>query len=149
MSSLCLRLVVSSLLLRRRRRFKKSRQTSSSSSSFQTFLDSTIESRERKKTVENDEKEEFEQRRGEGRGRGRWSGANTIEGERERERRRVAACFENNDDYKERNRFLTVSFFFFSLDFSKKKEQEVKKTGEVKRLYTVRFDFHQVITNKI
>ena len=52
--------------------------------------------------------------------------------ERERERRRVAACFENNDDYKERNRFLTVSFFFFSLDFSKKKEQEVKKTGEVK-----------------
>ena len=69
--------------------------------------------------------------------------------ERERERRRVAACFENNDDYKERNRFLTVSFFFFSLDFSKKKEQEVKKTGEVKRLYTVRFDFHQVITNKI
>tara|TARA_Y100000994_G_scaffold117779_1_gene96699 strand:+ start:709 stop:1140 length:432 start_codon:yes stop_codon:yes gene_type:complete len=143
-------LVVSSLLLRRRRRFKKSRQTSSSSS-FQTFLDSTIESRERKKTVENDEKEEFEQRRGEGRGRGRWSGANTIEGERERERerRRVAACFENNDDYKERNRFLTVSFFFFSLDFSKKKEQEVKKTGEVKRLYTVRFDFHQVITNKI
>ena len=148
MSSLCLRLVVSSLLLRRRRRFKKSRQTSSSSS-FQTFLDSTIESRERKKTVENDEKEEFEQRRGEGRGRGRWSGANTIEGERERERGRVAACFENNDDYKERNRFLTVSFFFFSLDFSKKKEQEVKKTGEVKRLYTVRFDFHQVITNKI
>ncbi len=148
MSSLCLRLVVSSLLLRRRRRFKKSRQTSSSSS-FQTFLDSTIESRERKKTVENDEKEEFEQRRGEGRGRGRWSGANAIEGERERERRRVAACFENNDDYKERNRFLTVSFFFFSLDFSKKKEQEVKKTGEVKRLYTVRFDFHQVITNKI
>ncbi len=147
MSSLCLRLVVSSLLLRRRRRFKKSRQTSSSS--FQTFLDSTIESRERKKTVENDEKEEFEQRRGEGRGRGRWSGANAIEGERERERRRVAACFENNDDYKERNRFLTVSFFFFSLDFSKKKEQEVKKTGEVKRLYTVRFDFHQVITNKI
>lgn len=147
MSSLCLRLVVSSLL-RRRRRFKKSRQTSSSSS-FQTFLDSTIESRERKKTVENDEKEEFEQRRGEGRGRGRWSGANAIEGERERERRRVAACFENNDDYKERNRFLTVSFFFFSLDFSKKKEQEVKKTGEVKRLYTVRFDFHQVITNKI
>lgn len=146
MSSLCLRLVVSSLLLRRRR-FKKSRQTSSSS--FQTFLDSTIESRERKKTVENDEKEEFEQRRGEGRGRGRWSGANAIEGERERERRRVAACFENNDDYKERNRFLTVSFFFFSLDFSKKKEQEVKKTGEVKRLYTVRFDFHQVITNKI
>ena len=145
MSSLCLRLVVSSLLLRRRR-FKKSRQTSSS---FQTFLDSTIESRERKKTVENDEKEEFEQRRGEGRGRGRWSGANAIEGERERERRRVAACFENNDDYKERNRFLTVSFFFFSLDFSKKKEQEVKKTGEVKRLYTVRFDFHQVITNKI
>tara|TARA_X000000368_G_scaffold418288_1_gene417428 strand:- start:1248 stop:1673 length:426 start_codon:yes stop_codon:yes gene_type:complete len=141
-------LVVSSLLLRRRRRFKKSRQTSSSSS-FQTFLDSTIESRERKKTVENDEKEEFEQRRGEGRGRGRWSGANAIEGERERERRRVAACFENNDDYKERNRFLTVSFFFFSLDFSKKKEQEVKKTGEVKRLYTVRFDFHQVITNKI
>tara|TARA_X000001036_G_scaffold431523_1_gene465958 strand:- start:843 stop:1265 length:423 start_codon:yes stop_codon:yes gene_type:complete len=140
-------LVVSSLLLRRRRRFKKSRQTSSSS--FQTFLDSTIESRERKKTVENDEKEEFEQRRGEGRGRGRWSGANAIEGERERERRRVAACFENNDDYKERNRFLTVSFFFFSLDFSKKKEQEVKKTGEVKRLYTVRFDFHQVITNKI
>jgi len=127
---------------------KKSRQTSSSSS-FQTFLDSTIESRERKKTVENDEKEEFEQRRGEGRGRGRWSGANAIEGERERERRRVAACFENNDDYKERNRFLTVSFFFFSLDFSKKKEQEVKKTGEVKRLYTVRFDFHQVITNKI
>ena len=148
MSSLCLRLVVSSLLLRRRRRFKKSRQTSSSSS-FQTFLDSTIESRERKKTVENDEKEEFEQRRGEGRGRGRWSGANAFEGERERERRRVAACFENNDDYKERNRFLTVSFFFFSLDFSKKKEQEVKKTGEVKRLYTVRFDFHQVITNKI
>ena len=148
MSSLCLRLVVSSLLLLRRRRFKKSRQTSSSSS-FQTFLDSTIESRERKKTVENDEKEEFEQRRGEGRGRGRWSGANAIEGERERERRRVAACFENNDDYKERNRFLTVSFFFFSLDFSKKKEQEVKKTGEVKRLYTVRFDFHQVITNKI
>jgi len=148
LSSLCLRLVVSSLLLRRRRRFKKSRQTSSSSS-FQTFLDSTIESRERKKTVENDEKEEFEQRRGEGRGRGRWSGANAIEGERERERRRVAACFENNDDYKERNRFLTVSFFFFSLDFSKKKEQEVKKTGEVKRLYTVRFDFHQVITNKI
>lgn len=148
MSSLCLRLVVSSLLRRRRRRFKKSRQTSSSSS-FQTFLDSTIESRERKKTVENDEKEEFEQRRGEGRGRGRWSGANAIEGERERERRRVAACFENNDDYKERNRFLTVSFFFFSLDFSKKKEQEVKKTGEVKRLYTVRFDFHQVITNKI
>ena len=148
MSSLCLRLVVSSLLLRRRRRFKKSRQTSSSSS-FQTFLVSTIESRERKKTVENDEKEEFEQRRGEGRGRGRWSGANAIEGERERERRRVAACFENNDDYKERNRFLTVSFFFFSLDFSKKKEQEVKKTGEVKRLYTVRFDFHQVITNKI
>ncbi len=147
MSSLCLRLVVSSLLRRRRRRFKKSRQTSSSS--FQTFLDSTIESRERKKTVENDEKEEFEQRRGEGRGRGRWSGANAIEGERERERRRVAACFENNDDYKERNRFLTVSFFFFSLDFSKKKEQEVKKTGEVKRLYTVRFDFHQVITNKI
>ena len=147
MSSLCLRLVVSSLLLRRRRRFKKSRQTSSSS--FQTFLDSTIESRERKKTVENDEKEEFEQRRGEGRGRGRWSGANAFEGERERERRRVAACFENNDDYKERNRFLTVSFFFFSLDFSKKKEQEVKKTGEVKRLYTVRFDFHQVITNKI
>jgi len=71
------------------------------------------------------------------------------ERERERERRRVAACFENNDDYKERNRFLTVSFFFFSLDFSKKKEQEVKKTGEVKRLYTVRFDFHQVITNKI
>jgi len=141
-------LVVSSLLLRRRRRFKKSRQTSSSSS-FQTFLDSTIESRERKKTVENDEKEEFEQRRGEGRGRGRWSGANAFEGERERERRRVAACFENNDDYKERNRFLTVSFFFFSLDFSKKKEQEVKKTGEVKRLYTVRFDFHQVITNKI
>ena len=70
------------------------------------------------------------------------------ERERERERRRVAACFENNDDYKERNRFLTVSFFFFSLDFSKK-EQEVKKTGEVKRLYTVRFDFHQVITNKI
>ena len=131
MSSLCLRLVVSSLLLRRRRRFKKSRQTSSSSS-FQTFLDSTIESRERKKTVENDEKEEFEQRRGEGRGRGRWSGANTIEGERERGR--VAACFENNDDYKERNRFLTVSFFFFSLDFSKKKEQEVKKTGEVKHL---------------
>ena len=149
MSSLCLRLVVSSLLRRRRRRFKKSRQTSSSSSSFQTFLDSTIESRERKKTVENDEKEEFEQRRGEGRGRGRWSGANAFEGERERERRRVAACFENNDDYKERNRFLTVSFFFFSLDFSKKKEQEVKKTGEVKRLYTVRFDFHQVITNKI
>ena len=150
MSSLCLRLVVSSLLLRRRRRFKKSRQTSSSSS-FQTFLDSTIESRERKKTVENDEKEEFEQRRGEGRGRGRWSGANAFEGERERERerRRVAACFENNDDYKERNRFLTVSFFFFSLDFSKKKEQEVKKTGEVKHLYTVRFDFHQVITNKI
>ena len=148
MSSLCLRLVVSSLLLLRRRRFKKSRQTSSSSS-FQTFLDSTIESRERKKTVENDEKEEFEQRRGEGRGRGRWSGANAFEGERERERRRVAACFENNDDYKERNRFLTVSFFFFSLDFSKKKEQEVKKTGEVKRLYTVRFDFHQVITNKI
>ena len=150
MSSLCLRLVVSSLLRRRRRRFKKSRQTSSSSS-FQTFLDSTIESRERKKTVENDEKEEFEQRRGEGRGRGRWSGANAFEGERERERerRRVAACFENNDDYKERNRFLTVSFFFFSLDFSKKKEQEVKKTGEVKRLYTVRFDFHQVITNKI
>ena len=147
MSSLCLRLVVSNLLRRRRRRFKKSRQTSSSS--FQTFLDSTIESRERKKTVENDEKEEFEQRRGEGRGRGRWSGANAIEGERERERRRVAACFENNDDYKERNRFLTVSFFFFSLDFSKKKEQEVKKTGEVKRLYTVRFDFHQVITNKI
>ena len=149
MSSLCLRLVVSSLLLLRRRRFKKSRQTSSSS--FQTFLDSTIESRERKKTVENDEKEEFEQRRGEGRGRGRWSGANAFEGERERERerRRVAACFENNDDYKERNRFLTVSFFFFSLDFSKKKEQEVKKTGEVKRLYTVRFDFHQVITNKI
>ena len=148
MSSLCLRLVVSSLLLRRRRRFKKSRQTSSSSS-FQTFLDSTIESRERKKTVENDEKEEFEQRRGEGRGRGRWRGASASEGERERERRRVAACFENNDDYKERNRFLTVSFFFFSLDFSKKKEQEVKKTGEVKRLYTVRFDFHQVITNKI
>ena len=150
MSSLCLRLVVSSLLLRRRRRFKKSRQTSSSSS-FQTFLDSTIESRERKKTVENDEKEEFGQRRGEGRGRGRWSGANAFEGERERERerRRVAACFENNDDYKERNRFLTVSFFFFSLDFSKKKEQEVNKTGEVKRLYTVRFDFHQVITNKI
>ena len=50
--------------------------------------------------------------------------------ERERERGRVAACFENNDDYKERNRFLTVSFFFFSSDFSKK-SQEVKKTGEV------------------
>ena len=125
MSSLCLRLVVSSLL--RRRRFK-SRQTSS----FQTFLDSTIESRERKKTVENDEKEEFEQRRGEGRGRGRWSGANAIEGERER--RRVAACFENNDDYKKRNRLLTVSFFFFLRIFPRRKSQEVKKTGEVKHL---------------
>jgi len=104
---------------------QKSRQTSS----FQTFLDSTIESRERKKTVENDEKEEFEQRRGEGRGRGRWSGANTIEGKRERERGRVAACFENNDDYKERNRFLTVSFFFFSSDFSKKKARGKKDRG--------------------
>jgi len=84
--------------------------------------------------------------KGEGEGGGV---ARTRSKERERERGRVAACFENNDDYKERNRFLTVSFFFFSLDFSKKKEQEVKKTGEVKRLYTVRFDFHQVITNKI
>ena len=150
MSSLCLRLVVSSLLLRRRRRFKKSRQTSSSSS-FQTFLDSTISNLAKGRRPSRTTKRRSSSRegaKGEG-GGGGVARTRSKERERERERRRVAACFENNDDYKERNRFLTVSFFFFSLDFSKKKEQEVKKTGEVKRLYTVRFDFHQVITNKI
>ena len=150
MSSLCLRLVVSSLLLRRRRRrFKKSRQTSSSSSSFQTFLDkSNLAKGRRPSRTTKRRSSSREEAKGEG-GGGGVARTRSKERERERERRRVAACFENNDDYKERNRFLTVSFFFFSLDFSKKKEQEVKKTGEVKRLYTVRFDFHQVITNKI
>ena len=62
--------------------------------------------------------------KGEGEGGGV---ARTRSKEREREGGRVAACFENNDDYKERNRFLTVSFFFFSLDFSKKKESRGQK----------------------
>ena len=51
------------------------------------------------------------------------------ERERERERRRVAACFENNDDYKERNRFLTVSFFLLFIGLFQEEDQEVKKTG--------------------